>query len=97
MRYTLHPGAEQDLDDAFAFYLEKAGAVIAGRFVSEFARAAMLLTEHPDLGAPTTRGRRMLSLRVFPYSVVYRSTGTEIQILVVRHHRRKPGYGGARR
>ena len=97
MTWSLHPGAEQDIADALDFYTEQAGPLVARRFFNEFERVANLLVEYPGLGTPTTRGRRVFPLRVFPYSVVYRELENAIRIVVVRHQRRKPGYGGARR
>jgi len=94
--YSLHRGAEQDIADALDFYTEQAGVLIAQRFLSEFERVAELLVEHPGIGTPTTKGRRTFPLRVFPYSVVYRSLETSIRVVVVRHQRKKPSYGGAR-
>jgi len=95
--YSLHPGAEQDIADVLDFYEEQAAPLVAQRFLIEIERVANLLVEHPGFGTPTTRGRRVFPLRVFPYSVVYRSLETGIRILVVRHQHRKPGHGGARR
>jgi toxin ParE1/3/4 len=66
--YSLHPAAEQDIAEALDFYTEQAGLVVAGRFVTEFERVAELLIRHPDFGTPTTRGRRIFPLQVFPYS-----------------------------
>jgi toxin ParE1/3/4 len=94
--YSLHPGAEQDIADALDFYTKQAGLTIADRFLSEFERVAHLLVEHPGIGTPTARGRRTFPMRVFPYSVVYRTIDTSIRVVVVRHQHRKPGYGGAR-
>jgi len=95
--YSLHPGAEQDIADAMDFYAERAGLLVAQGFLSEFERVARLLADHPGIGTPTMKGRRVFPLRVFPYSVVYRSLEASIRIVVVRHQHRKPGYGGARR
>lgn len=97
MTWSLHPGAEQDIADALDFYTEQAGPLVARRFFNEFERVAHLLVEYPGLGTPTTRGRRVFPLRVFPYSVVYRELEDAIRVIVVRHQRRKPSYGGARR
>ena len=97
MTYLLHPGAERDIANALDFYKEQAGLAVAERFLDEFERVAKLLIEYPDLGTPTTRGRRTFPLKVFPYSVVYRNLESNIRILIVRHQHRKPGYAGCRR
>lgn len=96
MSYSLHPEAEQDLADALDFYLEQAGALVAERFLAEFQRVAELLVEHPGFGTVTTNGRRVFPMRVFPYSIVYRSLPSNIRIIVVRHQRRRPGFGRGR-
>jgi len=95
--YSIHPGAERDIADALDFYTERAGLLVAQRFLDEFERVAKLLVTHPGFGTPTAKGRRVFPLRVFPYSVVYRSLEASIRIIVVRHQHRKPSYGGARR
>ena len=96
MSYELHPGAEQDIADAIDFYAERAGMVVAQRFLVEFERVANLLVSHPGFGTPALNGRRVFPLQVFPYSVVYQAVNNGIQILVVRHQHRKPNYGGKR-
>ena len=35
-------------------------------------------------------------MSVFPYTVIYKVLDGEIRILVVKHNRRQPGYGGSR-
>jgi plasmid stabilization system protein ParE len=97
MTYSLHPGAEHDIAKALDFYSEHADSVVAEHFLEEFERIAKLLVEHPGLGTPTTKGRRTFPMKVFPYSVVYRNLESSIQILIVRHQQRKPGYAGGRR
>lgn len=97
MTWSLHPGAERDISEILRFYVEHAGPVVAGRFLVEFQRVADILVEHPGFGTPLTPGRRVFSLRVFPFSVVYHPLQSGIRILVVRHQHRKPGYGAARR
>jgi plasmid stabilization system protein ParE len=97
MTYSLHPGAEQDVADALDFYNANAGHSVADHFLEEFERVAKLLLEHPGLGTPATRGRRAFPMRIFRYSVVYRSLEGSIRILIVRHQHRKPGFGGGRR
>ena len=97
MSYFLHEGAEEDIAGALTFYTERAGSRVAKRFLAEVERVAEMLTANPDLGTPTTKLRRVFPLRSFPYSVVYRVVSADIQVLVVRHQHRKPGFGGTRR
>ena len=97
MIYALHPSAEQDIADALGFYTEKAGLIVARRFLEEFERVAKLLISHPNLGTPTTNGRRVFPLKMFPYSIVYRSLDTGILIVVVRHQYINPSFGASRR
>lgn len=96
MTYQLHPDAEQDLLDALAFYQQEAGNAVAARFIDAFEQAAMLIGEHPSLGARTNASRRSFPLQGFPYSVIYRPLETGIRILVVRHQHRHPTHGNAR-
>lgn len=95
--YSLHPGAEQDIADALDFYRERAGLMVAQRFLDEFERIASLLVDNPHAGVSVTQGRRVFPFHVFPYSVVYRSLESGVRIIVVRHQYRSPGYGGQRR
>jgi plasmid stabilization system protein ParE len=96
MRVSLHPDAEQDLLEAAAFYEREGSRALAARFVAEFKRVGVLLAAQPDIGAPRSRGRRGLAMNVFPYTVIYRVAEDELRILVVKHDRRRPGYGGSR-
>lgn len=97
MRVALHPAAQQDLEEAAAFYEREGTPMLAARFVAEFKRLAGLLVEHPEIGSPRTGNRRGFTMRVFPYTVVYRVKSDEILVLVVKHDRKRPGYGAQRR
>jgi len=96
MKVTLHPAAEQDVHEAAAFYEREGSPLVAARFVAEFKRLATLLLEHPEIGSLRSSGRRGFPMRVFPYTVVYRVTGADIRILVVKHDSKHPGFGGRR-
>jgi plasmid stabilization system protein ParE len=98
MRVSIHPDAAQDLFEAAAFYEREGSRALAARFVAEFKRLGALLAAQPDMGTPRGRGRgrRGLTMKVFPYTVIYRVAEDELKILVVKHDRRRPGYGGSR-
>lgn len=96
MRYSLHPEVGGDLEEAALHLQQRASPRTAAKFLAEFERVANLLVEHPGLGTPMLRGRKMHPLKVFKYSVVYRIVEDGVRILVVRHRRRKLTYGNAR-
>ena len=97
MTYTLHNGAVDELAEAARFYRREGSRAVAARFLDEFERTANLLVEYPGIGTPTEGQRRGFPLSGFPYSVIYRETGTGIRILVLRHQNRDPDHGEQRR
>jgi len=97
VKADLHPGALRDIEQAAAFYEREGSAALAARFVDEFERVAKLVLASPGLGTPRTRGRKAFQTTDFPYTVIYREIPTGVRILVVKHDRRAPGYGGSRR
>jgi plasmid stabilization system protein ParE len=96
MKIVVHPEAERDLEEATAFYEREGSAILAARFVAEFKQVGELLVEHPGVGVPRAHGLRGFAMSVFPYSVIYRVSADLITILVVKHDRKHPGYGGKR-
>lgn len=96
MKVVLHPAAERDIEAAASFYAREGSPVVAARFVAEFKRLALLLTEQPEIGAPRSNGRRGFPMSVFPYTVIYRADTQEIRILVVKHDSKRPGFGSRR-
>ena len=97
MSRSIHRFAAEDLAEAVRFYKREAGTGLARRFLAEFERVANLLELHPGLGTSTNEGRQIHPLTDFPYSVIYRSEGEGIRILVVRHQNRDPEHGEGRR
>jgi toxin ParE1/3/4 len=92
VKLVVAPQALAELHDAAAFYTLKANAELGLAFVAEFERAANLVLATPLLGAVFRGPRRRYIFRRFPYSIIYRATVEELQILAVAHHRRRPGY-----
>ena len=88
MKITLHPDAEQDIQEAAEFYEREGSVVLAAKFVSEFKRLSNLLIESPGIGSPRAKGKRGFSMSVFPCTVIYRAGADEIKVLVVKHGRK---------
>ena len=96
MTVNLHPGAEQDLIEAASFYEREGSPILPARFVREFKRIVDLVSEHPEIGSARGKGLREIPMGGFPYTVIYRLDTSQITILVVKHDRRRPGYGSRR-
>ena len=92
MNYVLSDEAEVELAHAAAFYLEQASVAVANAFMDEFTRTANLIVDRPGLGTPVSRERRLMPLRRFPFSLLYRVNGAEVRITAIAHHSRRPGY-----
>ena len=96
MNRSIHPEAEQDVADTFAYYEKVASTELAERFLKELERVAALLIDNPGFGTPKTKGRRAFPLKGFPYSVIYSATETQFRVLVVRHQSRRSSFANHR-
>ncbi len=91
-----HPDAEAELNDAAAF-LDNASPGLGAAFLDDLEHALTVITAHPE-AAPLVQGRvRRKVLRKFPYSLLYSVVGSDIRLLAVSHHRRRPFYWRGRR
>ncbi len=91
MKLVVAPSALVELQAAASFYSLKANVELGLEFVAEFERAAKLVLSNPKLGVVFRGSRRRYVLRRFPYSIIYRPTNNELQVLAVAHHKRRPG------
>lgn len=96
MKRSVHPGAARDLAQIAEFYRQSGSVRLAERLIDEFERVASLLVNEPGLGTPFDLPRRIHTLRVFPYSVVYKPIEQGIRVLAVRQHHRHPDFGKTR-
>ena len=62
------------------------------RFQAAFEDALALVQAHPSGGAPSAHGTRSVLLKGFPFSLVYRPSATELLVVAIAPHRRRPGY-----
>jgi plasmid stabilization system protein ParE len=91
MRLSYHPDAEAELAEAARFYERKVPG-LGTHFRTEFAAAVAKIVETPERWRVLEKDIRRFLMSRFPYSILYRITGDEIRILVVKHHSRHPDY-----
>ena len=90
-----HPLAADEAQAAERWYREQ-NETASGRFQRELDRAIGRVSEQPEAGSPYLGNTRRVFLRRFPFSVVYRLRGGDLEIVAVAHARRRPGYWQAR-
>jgi toxin ParE1/3/4 len=90
-----HPLAADEAKAAERWYRER-NEIASARFQREIDRAVDLISERPNTGSPYLGNTRRVLLRRFPFFVVYRVRGFNVQIVALAHARRRPGYWRAR-
>ncbi len=97
MKIVFLKNAQTDFDDAVDYYAEHASTRVAEAFIQDVQHARQRLAERPEIGAAITKRLRILHLRHFPYSIIYRFSADTITIYAIAHQRRRPGYWQGRR
>ena len=90
-----HPLAADEAQAAERWYRER-NETASGRFQRELDRAVERISQGPESGSPYLSNTRRVLLRRFPFFVVFRVRGDNVQIVAVAHARRRPGYWRAR-
>jgi plasmid stabilization system protein ParE len=83
--------AWEDLAEATEFYEARLPGL--GRdFLLEVERLAAVLLASPTLGEKLDPAHRRLSLRRFPYGLIFKRDGEVIRVVAVAHRRRSSRY-----
>ncbi|TXH48447.1 MAG: type II toxin-antitoxin system RelE/ParE family toxin [Cellvibrionales bacterium] len=86
--------AQQDVQEALAYYQTQAGSALALRFVDALEQAYAHLSLHGGSGSPryahelNIPGLRAWALTAFPYTVFYREEAAQIDVWRVLHQQR---------
>jgi plasmid stabilization system protein ParE len=87
----LLPEAEEDLAEA-ALFLEQRVTGLGDGLVAEVERSLARLAQNPYVGPDVGAGARKLSVRRFPYGLIYRLETERVLVLAIAHDRRRWGY-----
>ena len=86
--------AQQDVDEAIAYYLQEAGQAVALGFVDSLEEALHHIAKHPKTGSPRYAveldlpGLRMWPLNRYPYLVFYAEQGQQVDVWRILHAQR---------
>jgi toxin ParE1/3/4 len=97
MQIVFHPKVYSDIDKIMAHYERVAGSELADDFYTELRAFMVKVAGNPKAYPVRMRDMRRVNLHRFPYNFLFRISGDDIRVLVVRHHRRHPNFGTRRR
>lgn len=97
MKLIVLNAAQAELEEALAYYLKHATPGIAAAFATDYENGARRIFQFPQAGTSISQRLRVVPMRHFPYSIIYRATAEAITIHAVAHQRRRPGYWFGRR
>ncbi len=99
MTLEFHPAVQRDFNEALDYYEVEGGMHLADRFEAEFRSCLAAISAGPTRFPlyPTSHRLRRARLRSFPFLTVYRESATGIRVLLLKHEKRHPRFGMARR
>lgn len=89
------PGAVVDLNEALAYYSQR-NVHAAQRFADAVRAREQAILDFPELAYSLGGMLRVLRVARFPYSLVYLPIESDILIIAVAHHKRRPAYWKSR-
>ncbi len=90
-KVRLHADAEQELREAYLWYLERSETV-AEAFVSEVDHAIEVVAEHPNRWLRLSSSIRLYVFPRFPFTLVYRVSSNGIEVIAFAHQKKRPRY-----
>ena len=91
MKYSFHPSAQAELDEAVDYY-EECRLGLGLEFTKEFYSTIYRIIQFPEAWSPLSRNTRRCLTNRFPYGIIYQILNDEIVIIAVMQLNRRPGY-----
>jgi toxin ParE1/3/4 len=95
MRAKFIAPARREFLKEVVYYNEQVPGLGAA-FAQEVEDATARALAFPEAGSPATKNTRLVFVKRFPFSVVYRADREGIVVFAVAHHSRKPEYWAQR-
>ena len=91
MKYSFHPAAEKELNEAIDYYNDLRSG-LGLEFTKEIYSSIQNILLFPDAWAPLSANTRRCLTSRFPYGIIYQATDREIFIIAVMQLNREPEY-----
>jgi plasmid stabilization system protein ParE len=96
MRVAYHPLVQRDVGNILKHY-DRISPQLGDEFWTELMRLVDSVAAKPERFHFANRGLRRANMRRFPYHLLFRQRTDSIRVTVVRHNKRHPSQGTARR
>ncbi len=97
MKVEFHPSTAGDVNEGASFY-RRARSGLESEFRHEIDAAIGRIANTPLLYPLVEAQVRRCIVHRFPYSILFRVVDADrIRVLVIRHHKRHPEFGSARK
>lgn len=96
MRVVYHPDVQRDVSRILRHY-DRINVRLGDEFWRELNALIQQAAASPERFHADSSLRRRANLKRFPYHFLFKPVPDGIRVLVVRHHKRSPEHGGARR
>ena len=91
MKFTFHPDARFELEQAVEFY-ESQQTKVGLEFLEELYSTIHRILDFPNAFPILSKNTRRCLTNRFPFAIIYQIRQDEIFILAITHLARKPGY-----
>ena len=91
MKYSFHPLAVAELNEAIDYY-EELQSELGLEFAKEIFSSIQRVIEFPKAWSPLSLNTRRCLVNRFPYGIIYQILDNEILIIAVMQLNRKPSY-----
>ena len=91
MTFSFHPLAKAEPQDAVEYY-EQQQVGLGLKFLEEVYAAIQRVLQFPTAWPQSSRRSRRCLTNRFPYGIIHEIRDSEILIVAVTHHSRKPTY-----
>ena len=90
-KIEFHPAAQAEYENALRWYFDRSPAA-ARRFEADIEETLNIIGSAIEACPKYDQTHRYCTLRRFPYSLVFSTSDSAIQIIAVVHASRRPGY-----
>tara|TARA_B100000315_G_scaffold260365_1_gene321169 strand:- start:437 stop:724 length:288 start_codon:yes stop_codon:yes gene_type:complete len=91
MKYSFHPSAKKELNEAIDYY-DECQEKLGVEFTKEVYKSIQVILQFPQAWSPLSKNTRRCLINRFPYGIIYQVIKNEIFIIAIMQLSKKPNY-----